>query len=61
VLLPFYVLVNFGGWFESSTALRQWLMEIMHSSKAAWTFNIVGYIFYRVSYYVYAKRGDFLE
>lgn len=61
VLFPFYVLVNFAGLFEHSETFQNWLNELMQSSKAAWSFNVVGYIFYRASYYIYGRRKQYLE
>ncbi len=61
VLVPFYIQVNFAGLFDSLSASRLWLTDVMHSSKAALFFNLVGYVCYRASIYTYFLRRDYLE
>jgi hypothetical protein len=60
-LVPFYVLVNFAGFFGRHTVLQNQLLTMMNSMQFVLTLNVVGYAAYRLSYYIFQRREKFLE
>jgi len=60
-LMPFYIIVNFAGAFGTNTPLQCELQNIMNDVSVGVSLNVVGYVIYRVSYYLFPARKTFFD